>query len=202
MLKSFFRKRTPFTKWLILFCIILLFHVHRWLGVFTHSWRMVSDGLFGLLLISPVFLFFWVMKIEGKVKKGSAFCLSALLCVLSFWRLIFFCIEMKSPGYVGFAGDKGDRSFELIKEVDLNPSKVKVYLAYCGPTCGSSIVVRQELPLFAGFNLSKIVYDDKGATSVMVKDIHDQSLKIRTGGGRERSNELFKELNLKKFVFF
>jgi hypothetical protein len=202
MYKSPIHKRSPFTNWLILFCAILLYHLNRWGGVLTYSWMMVSDAILALWLICPVFLFTWVKKIDGKVRKAIVFRFSVLLCIFSFFRLIFFGIGMLDPQYVGFAGSKGDSSFELIKEVDLNPSKVKVYLANCGATCGFGIIVRQELPLFAGINLSKTVYQDHGANSVMIKDIHDQSLKIHTGGGTERSNELFDELNLKKFVFF
>lgn len=160
MIKLLEVKDVYFRKWGQLSAIAVLFYINRIYGVFTISLQRIDDLILALFLLMPLAMFLLASKIVQKPLRVICQAISVFVGILSSIRLIFLVIGMLLIPYKGsWLGNKGDASFELIKEFEVPHSNVAVYRTNGGATTAFGIVVRQERSL--GFvHLSKVLYSE------------------------------------------
>ena len=179
--------------WVVVSGIILILHVNRYLEIVTHEWMLVGDLLLATLLVSSFLLLFISRKISSSAARRVLTAASVCICCVSSLRLLILIIGMAMGGYVGSFGEKGDASFELIDVFTAQHSNIKTYRTNCGATCSFGSVVRQEMPLFLGLNLTKYLGGHwKCEVSVKLLD----SNKIEIFGCEDA-----KTIQLKSFVY-
>ena len=178
-----------FKVWIVLVSTICFFFIVSFAQLISHSSGIVGHIFSGMLYIFSLTPLILALNIKSKWRRRTAVILSAPLFIFSVLAVPFIVLDTLS-----FKGGI-DPAFELVKTFPLESSEIRAYRTNCGATCSYGIVVRQEMPLFWGVTLTRVLLDKYKCDRVTIEKV--DPLLVKLSACSEQIT-----LSLKRMVYF